>query len=45
MKLLSNAIKIVSVVVGLTAPMTSAFADQGSIPPGPFPELTAQWWQ
>jgi hypothetical protein len=45
MKLLSNAIKIVSVVVGLTAPMTSAFADQGSTPPGQLRELTAQWWQ
>ena len=42
---LSNAIKIVTVVLGLTAPMTPAFADQGTVPPGQLPELTAQWWQ
>lgn len=45
MKLLSNAIKIASVILGLAAPMTSAFADQGSIPPGQLPALTAEWWQ
>ena len=45
MKLLSKAIKIASVILGLTAPMTSAFADQGNLQPWQLPELTAEWWQ
>jgi hypothetical protein len=45
MKLLSNAIKIASVILGLTASMTSAFADQGNLSPTELPALTAEWWQ
>jgi hypothetical protein len=33
------------VIIGLTAPMTAALADQGTVPPGQLPELTAEWWQ
>ncbi|MGA8759446.1 MAG: hypothetical protein WB611_24665 [Stellaceae bacterium] len=42
---LKNAIKIASVIVGLTAPMTSVFADQGNLSPAQLPELTAAWWE
>ena len=45
MKLLSNAIKIASVILGLTAPMTSAFADQGNLQPWQLPMLAAEWGQ
>lgn len=45
MNYLGNAIRIASVILGLTASMTSAFADQGSVPPGQLPALTAEWWQ
>ncbi len=45
MKSLYNAIKIASVGLGLAMPVASGFADQGTVPPGQLPALTAEWWQ
>jgi predicted ATPase len=45
MNYLRNAIKIASVIVGLTAPMTAAFADQGNLSLAGLPALTGEWWQ
>ncbi len=45
MKRFSDVIKIAAIVLGLTAPMTAAFADQDTLPPWQLPELTAEWWQ
>jgi hypothetical protein len=44
MKHLRDALRIASVVIGLTVPVTPAFADQGSSPSSQLPSLTAQWW-
>ena len=42
---LSHAIKVGSVIFGLTAPVTVGFAQESTITAGQLSVLTGDWWQ